>query len=67
MDIAKKWKRPRLHISQVKSNSPVEELMRFVDEYFIESLNVAGPRASGEPNIAEFVASVLEESFSNQI
>ncbi len=64
---AKKWKRPCLHLSQVKSANPVDELNRFVDEYFVEALNVAGPRASGEPNVAEFVTTVLEEAFSQQI
>jgi len=67
IDFAKKWKRPCLHISQMKSVKPVEELSLFMDEYFVEALNVAGPRASGEPNIAEFVTAVLEEAFSRHI
>ncbi len=67
VDIAKKWKRPCLHLSRAKSTNPADEIGRFVDEYFVEALNVAGPRASGEPNIAEFVIEVLDEAFSQQI
>ena len=30
----------------------------------IKTLNVAGPRASNEPTIAEFVKKVLEDAFA---
>ena len=67
VDFARKWKRPYLHLSQVKSANPAGELQQFVDEYFIETLNVAGPRISGEPNITEFVIAVLDEAFTSYL
>jgi hypothetical protein len=38
-------------------------LLRFISEYQIKTLNIAGSRASKEPEIAAFVKRVLEEAF----
>ena len=40
-----------------------EPLLRFMSDHEIKILNIAGPRASKEPQIAAFVKKVLEEAF----
>lgn len=44
--------------------SPEQVLLRFVRDNNIKVLNVAGPRASKEPEIAAFVQEVLEAAFA---
>ncbi|NNE92076.1 MAG: hypothetical protein HKN23_10550 [Verrucomicrobiales bacterium] len=63
LDLAKKLKRPCLHLSQLKSEAPDRELINFIDSSFIQRLNVAGPRESTEPDIAIFVREVLDAAF----
>ena len=64
LELARKWNRPFIHISQKKTENPAETLRQFVDDHFVETLNIAGPRISGEPEIGEFVRSVLDDAFS---
>ena len=40
-----------------------DSLLRFISDHRIKILNIAGPRASKEPQIAAFVKKVLEEAF----
>jgi hypothetical protein len=40
-----------------------QKLRAFVSDNEIQTLNVAGPRASNEPEVAEFVKQVLEQAF----
>ena len=61
--IAKHLGRPCLHLSREAAPDPPGELAAFVGRYGVRVLNVAGPRASGEPEIAHFVMSVLDEAF----
>jgi hypothetical protein len=42
---------------------PGKRLREFVADNEIRTLNVAAPRASGEPEVGEFVRKVLEEVF----
>ena len=63
LELARQWKRPALHVSQKKTENPGETLRQFVDDHFVETLNVAGPRISGEPGIGEFVRTVLDDAF----
>jgi hypothetical protein len=42
---------------------PGVQLVEFITQYEIKSLNVAGPRASGEPQIGEFVKRVMDAAF----
>jgi len=65
--LAEKWKRPCLYLCREKSVNPVDELCRFMDEYYVETLNVAGPRASSEPNGGDYVKSVFDGVFSELI
>ncbi|MGY8641970.1 MAG: putative molybdenum carrier protein [Verrucomicrobiales bacterium] len=62
-DLAKKWHRPCLHLSQLKTKNPVETLVEFVESNFIQKLNIAGPRESSEPEIAIYLTEVLDAAF----
>ena len=41
------------------------DLKAFVEEHGVKVLNMAGPRASKEPGVGEFVMRTLEEAFGN--
>ena len=62
-DIAKRLNKPVIHLSRSVTPEPAEWLRKFVDENFVAILNVAGPRASGEPEVGEYVQNVLDEAF----
>ena len=59
--LAERLGRPVLHLSRevLTPEAAAAKLRTFLDEHSVRSLNVAGPRASQEPDIAAFVASVL--------
>jgi len=50
--LAKKHKKPVLHICREGDRWPGKKLRDFIEEYRIAVLNVAGPRASKEPGRA---------------
>ena len=62
IDFAIKHERPWLHLHQGGA-SPDIALLEFIREHAIATLNVAGPRASKEPEVGGFVKSVLEAAF----
>jgi Circularly permutated YpsA SLOG family len=62
VDFALKHKKPWLHIYPGHYDA-AQSLMRFVSEHHIKTLNIAGSRASKEPQIAAFVKQVLDEAF----
>lgn len=59
-DFARTWNRPCLTLSRTESKNPDLLLLSFLDEYRIETLNVAGPRESTEPGAGEFAREILE-------
>lgn len=61
--LAKKSKKPLLHLAQEQpgGDSPGEKLRRFIADNGIRVLNVAGPRASEEPEVYSFVKEVLHK------
>jgi hypothetical protein len=63
MDLARRHRKPLLLITAETKRGHAAGLHRFVVEQGIKRLNVAGPRASKEPRIGEFVKQVLEEAF----
>jgi hypothetical protein len=64
-DFANKHNKPVLHISrQGGPASPEQALLRFIDCHGIKVLNVAGPRASKEPEVYGFVKEVLAKALS---
>ena len=60
MRFAKQLGKPCLHVARDSRVDPVVALVEFIDEFEIEVLNVAGPRASNEPGIGEFIWEVLD-------
>ena len=61
--LAEKHHKPWIHIHSGELGSG-ETLRSFVEMHRIQTLNVAGPRASSEPKIAQFVRSVLDGAFA---
>jgi hypothetical protein len=59
--------KPCLHVSrQADGAAAAEALRRFVDEHGIAVLNVAGPRASGEPGVGAFVRATLDRALGTR-
>jgi hypothetical protein len=60
VDFANKHNKPVLHTSRDGGPAqPAQALLRFIDCHGIKVLNVAGPRASKEPEVYGFVKEVL--------
>lgn len=56
--------RPCLHVSErADGDGAAAKVRRFVSDHAIRTLNVAGPRASGEPGVGRFVRATLEAAF----
>jgi hypothetical protein len=65
VELARKHGRPVLHLPKVSgASAAVAALRRFIAEHGIRVLNVAGPRASKEPEVAAFVREVLEKAWA---
>jgi GNAT superfamily N-acetyltransferase len=63
--LAHKHGKPVLRISrQGGPASPELALLRFIQDYNIKVLNVAGPRASKEPGVYDFVKDTLQRALS---
>jgi len=61
--LAEKHHKPWIHI-HFGQLGPSETLRSFVEMHRIQTLNVAGPRASSEPGVAQFVRLVLDAAFA---
>jgi hypothetical protein len=59
---ARRLGKPWLHLTPA-TPEPAQRLHKFVTTHGTHALNVAGPRASEEPLVADFVRQVLEEAF----
>ncbi|HVT28986.1 MAG TPA: putative molybdenum carrier protein [Lacipirellulaceae bacterium] len=74
-DLALRLGKPLLHLSrdagQKASNdgasvaAPAAQLINFLNEHAVQTLNIAGPRASQEADIASFVDHVLQYAWSD--
>ena len=61
VEFAQVFGRPCLHLSRrVDGDLAAPKLRRFVGDHAIRVLNVAGPRASGEPGVGQFVRMTLD-------
>jgi len=66
VELARKHGKPVLHISRAGGDSAaVAALRRFVEDHGIRVLNVAGPRASKEPEVRAFVKEVLHRTWAS--
>jgi hypothetical protein len=62
IEIAQQLGKPLLHLARPDgepNESTARKLLDFLSEHQVQTLNVAGPRASQEPDVAEFVRAVL--------
>ena len=64
---ARKWNRPCLHVSRDKTCDPAGKLLEFIEESGARTVNVAGPRQSNEPDVAGFLAAVLDAAFGGKL
>jgi hypothetical protein len=60
LELAIKHRKPHLHLSAASKANASSELKQWIQQNNIRVLNVAGPRASKEPKVAEFVIAVLD-------
>jgi hypothetical protein len=66
LGVARQQGKPHLHISRERILSledAGERIAEFVAQHNVVRLNVAGPRASQEPDIAKFVSELLAATF----
>ena len=61
-DFTRELRKPCLHLSKATTSGPGLELRRFLEDHFIQVLNVAGPRDSTEKGIRAYVAEVLSDA-----
>lgn len=62
--LAAQYSKPCLHLSRLQNSSEnASQLRVFINKYEIKILNIAGPRASGEPKVSSFIQSVLGELY----
>ena len=62
-ELATAHRKPCLHISEAQSISTnAEELQLFLVEHNVGMINMAGPRASNEPEICAFVTDILDSA-----
>jgi hypothetical protein len=62
MEFARAHKKPNLHLC-AGDKAAAEKLKAFTEEHRVKILNVAGPRASNEPGVGEFVNRALKHAF----
>jgi len=62
VEFARKHNKPCLHL-HARLQDAAQRLRAFLEDNVVETLNVAGPRASKEPNVAEFVIETFERVF----
>src|SRR5258708_38379112 len=60
MEFARKHGKPHLHLCAGNDTS-AEQLRAFFEHHEVKVLNVAGPRASTEPKVGQFVMALLDE------
>jgi hypothetical protein len=63
-ELAVKHRKPWIHLSKAASDDPGKMLLEFLAAHQVKVLNVAGPRASKEPDVAAFVQEVLNQVLS---
>lgn len=62
--LAEQYNKPVIHLcKEDEQSNQAQELRSFIENFRINILNVAGPRASDEPGVYQFVSSVLDEVF----
>ncbi len=65
LKFAIKHRKPHLHLSAHAETNATMELREWMQQHNIRVLNVAGPRASKEPQVAGFVVRTFDHAFQN--
>jgi hypothetical protein len=65
LDLAANTRKPHLHRYARSKANAAPELKEWIQQNNIRVLNVAGPRASKEPGVAEFVISTLAQALQH--
>jgi hypothetical protein len=63
LEFAVKHRKPHLHLTAYSKANAASELKKWMGQHNIHVLNVAGPRASKEPEVAGFVTTILDQVF----
>lgn len=68
VELAAQHNKPVIHLCQEdEQTNHAQELLSFIKKFGISVLNVAGPRASGEPGVYQFVSSVLDSVLEEDV
>ena len=62
LEFARRYRKPRLHLSASAKPNAASALKEWLQQYRIRVLNVAGSRASKEPDVGRFVRCVLDQA-----
>jgi hypothetical protein len=62
VEFARKHNKPYLHL-HTRQQDAAERLQNFLEDNVVQTLNVAGSRASKEPSVAQFVMETLDRAF----
>jgi hypothetical protein len=63
VELTARYNKPVIHLCQEDEQANhAQELRSFIEKFGISVLNVAGPRASDEPGVYQFVLSVLDQA-----
>jgi len=67
LEFARKLQRPVLHLSKEGAREPPEkELLHFLKNHSIKTLNIAGPRSEEEAEVGSFVREILDRAFATE-
>jgi hypothetical protein len=68
VELAGRYNKPLIHLCQENEQADhAQELRSFIERFGIAVLNVAGPRASEEPRVYQFVLGVLDSAFEENV
>ncbi len=65
-EMARQQRKPLLHLCASSDTKAAEKLKQFLRHHRVRVLNVAGPRASEEAGVAEFVRTTLEQALKRE-
>src|SRR5262245_10169585 len=66
IELAEQYNKPVIHLSREdRQANHAQELRSFIEKFGISVLNVAGPRASEEPGVYQFVSRMLDQALGD--
>jgi hypothetical protein len=68
VELAYQYNKPVIHLCQEdEQTNHAQKLRSFIEKFGISVLNVAGPRASDEPGVYQFVSNVLDSVLEEDV